>query len=107
MIGIKWGWDRLAFVLGAATMNLYSRSLLLLGVAIAQTYGAIYDQVSQLPTDAYDYIIVGGTFPTSYRELKGRTHSRSLIGGTAGNVVANRLTEDSNVQVLVLEAGGR
>ena len=88
-------------------MNLYSRSLLLLGVAVAQTYGAIYDQASQLPTDVYDYIIVGGSFPTPYNQPKERAHSRLLLGGTAGNVVANRLTEDTNIQVLVLEAGGR
>ena len=53
----------MTIVPGATTMNLHSRSLLLLAVAIAQTYGAIYDQVSQLPTDVYDYVIVGGTFP--------------------------------------------
>ena len=44
-------------------MILCSRTLLLLGVAIAQAYGVIYDQLSQLPTDVYDYIVVGGTFP--------------------------------------------
>ena len=64
------------FVPGAAAMNLYSRSLLLLGAAIVQTYGAIYDQVSQLPTDVYDYIIVGGTFPhtTNPRNELSRDH---------------------------------
>ena len=88
-------------------MNLHSRSLFLLGAAIIQTYGAIYDRVSQLPTDVYDYIIVGGTFLIPYTQPKKRAHPRLLLGGTAGNVVANRLTEDTNIQVLVLEAGGR
>ena len=46
-------------------MNLYTKSLLLLAVAIVQSYGAIYDQVSQLPTDTYDYIVVGGTLSTT------------------------------------------
>jgi len=32
---------------------------------------------------------------------------RPFLGGTAGNVLANRLTEDRNAQVLVLDAGGR
>jgi len=42
-------------------MKLSARSLLLLLVVVEQTYGAIYDQISQLPTFTYDYIIVGGT----------------------------------------------
>ena len=59
-------------------MNLYSRSLLLLGVTIAQTYAAIYNQVSQLPTDVYDYIVVGGTFPT-IQPTKGTNSSVIVI----------------------------
>ncbi|KAK0207154.1 aryl-alcohol oxidase precursor [Desarmillaria ectypa] len=47
--------------------------------------GAIYESHDSLPKKDFHYIIVGG--------------------GTAGNVLANRLTEDLNTSVLVLEAG--
>ncbi|KAK0205619.1 aryl-alcohol oxidase precursor [Desarmillaria ectypa] len=51
----------------------------------SSTLGAIYERFDDVPTQDFNYIIVGG--------------------GTAGNVLTNRLTEDSNVSVLVLEAG--
>ena len=72
---IKRAWNLPGLWFGATTMNLYTRSLLLLAVAVAQTYGTIYEDVSQLPTHTFDYIIVGGTFLTLHHELKGQTHS--------------------------------
>ncbi|KAL0573608.1 hypothetical protein V5O48_008338, partial [Marasmius crinis-equi] len=53
---------------------------------VSSSYGAIYKKFNELPTRQFDFVVVGG--------------------GTAGNVVANRLTENPKFSVLVLEAGG-
>ncbi|KAL0569908.1 hypothetical protein V5O48_012054 [Marasmius crinis-equi] len=60
-------------------------STVLLALA-GSSYGAIYEKFDDVPTRQFDFVVVGG--------------------GTAGNVVANRLTENPDFSVLVLEAGG-
>jgi hypothetical protein len=80
-----------------------------LSLLVSSSLAALLSSPDQLPTNvSYDYIVVGGKSCILFLLLTipGLKHFIAL-GGTAGSVLANRLTEDASVNVLVIEAGSR
>jgi choline dehydrogenase len=76
-----------------------SLALVFLNISV---WAKLFTDPSQLPNNSeYDFIIVGGS-----SSLKSFRYNMTIFAaGTAGNVLANRLTENSTFKVLVLEAG--
>jgi hypothetical protein len=85
----------------ALSFNMHSLALVAILPYFLAASAAILNSPSQLKTLKYDYVIIGGTIAC----LPPKNTISSMLGGTAGNVVANRLTENPNVSVLVIEAG--
>ncbi|KAF8994728.1 pyranose dehydrogenase [Cyathus striatus] len=76
---------------------------LLITIQLQIGQGAIHQSFSEAATALpYDFVIAGGENKFYVKSL---FHINIISGGTAGSVIANRLTENPKFRVLVIEAG--